>query len=144
MGSLENESSTSSWKEEEGCLHWLDQQPPLSVLYVSFGSVTLLSQCQFEEILSGLLSSQQRFLFVFRPDLLKAAPYTTFPSDFLAKSNEKGYVVNWAPQLNVLSHIFVGGFLTHAGWNSTIEAIAHVLPGGTSHDNIQALIKSLG
>eukprot|EP00250_Pteridium_aquilinum_P018406 c24073_g2_i1 orf=182-1669(-) len=125
---LHQECTTSLWKEDETCILWLDKQPPLSVLYICFGSFTLLSQSQLEEIIEGLLSSQQRFLWVFRPDLVENSLDTTFSLDLLSKSHDKGYVVDWAPQLRVLSHPSVGGFLTHCGWNSILEAISRGVP----------------
>lgn len=123
---LEGESSTSLWKEEDHCLQWLDQQPPQSVLYISFGSVTLLSKQQFEELLAGLEASGQRFLWAFRPDLVEDA--SSIPQEFRENTKDRGCIVSWAPQLRVLSHASVGAFLTHCGWNSTTEAIVAGVP----------------
>ncbi|MCO5592311.1 hypothetical protein L7F22_046311 [Adiantum nelumboides] len=124
---LLRESATSLWKEDKGCMSWLDQQPALSVLYISFGSITLLSKCQYEEFLNGLLSSQQRFLWVLRPGLVENLDYTSSVADIVSKSHGRGLVINWA-QLQVLVHPSVGGFLTHCGWNSTSESIASGVP----------------
>lgn len=126
---LHKEYATSFlWKEDEECITWLDQQPPSSVLYVSFGSIAVLSQVQFEEILSGLLMSEQRFLWAFRPGLVVDGTISSFPTHIMSKSHGKGFAVDWAPQLKVLSHPSVGGFLTHCGWNSVVESIAHGVP----------------
>ncbi|KAI5082075.1 hypothetical protein GOP47_0001818 [Adiantum capillus-veneris] len=122
---------TSLWKEDEGCIAWLDKQPSLSVLYISFGSITILSQSQFDEIMAALIASAQRFLWVFRPDLVKGVTSNSGSSAFdviMDQCNGRGCVVEWAPQLRVLAHPSVGGFLTHCGWNSVLEAIAHGMP----------------
>ncbi|KAI5059776.1 hypothetical protein GOP47_0026095 [Adiantum capillus-veneris] len=129
VDSLEEKSTTSFWKEDEACILWLDQQAPLSVLYISFGSVTCLSYPQFEEIVHGLLSSQHCFLWVVRPGLLPSPPNGEKRSlDLFSASHGRGRIVDWAPQLRVLAHPSIGGFLTHCGWNSTIEAIHHGVP----------------
>ncbi|KAI5074777.1 hypothetical protein GOP47_0010738 [Adiantum capillus-veneris] len=127
---LEEHSTTSLWKEDQTCMLWLDKQPPLSVLYISFGSVTLLSPSQFEEIVHGLLSSQQRFLWVLRPDLVETTGHESGKRtlDLLAQSQGQGCIVDWVPQLRVLGHSSIGGFLTHCGWNSTTEAISNGVP----------------
>ncbi|MCO5559421.1 hypothetical protein L7F22_013021 [Adiantum nelumboides] len=126
---LEEECITNLWKEDEACMPWLDQQPPLSVLYISFGSVTLLSPSQFEEIVNGLLASQQRFLWVLRPDLVEATHDSGKRTlDLLLQTQGRGLIVDWVPQLRLLGHPAISGFLTHCGWNSTTEAIYHGVP----------------
>eukprot|EP00249_Psilotum_nudum_P011254 c23059_g1_i1 orf=95-1546(-) len=118
---------TSLWKEDQGCLDWLDTQPARCVLYISFGSITILSVVQFEEIVLGLKASKQRFLWVFRPDLIDDSSYDG-AQHIKEKTQNQGYVVSWSPQLKVLAHPAVGGFLTHCGWNSTLESIGNGIP----------------
>ncbi|KAI5056518.1 hypothetical protein GOP47_0028336 [Adiantum capillus-veneris] len=125
---LENELMTGFWKEDEACMLWLDSQPCSSVLYISFGSVASLSLPQYEELVAGILSSKQRFLWVLRPNLVKDAPFSMSLEELSSKSHDKGYVTHWAPQVKVLSHPSIGGFLTHCGWNATIESISHGVP----------------
>ena len=123
------------------CLRWLDKQPHGSVLYVSFGSGGTLSREQLNELALGLEMSGQRFLWVVRSPHEKAAnatyfsvqsindPFDFLPKGFLERTKEVGLVVpSWAPQVQVLSHGSTGGFLTHCGWNSTLESIVHGVP----------------
>ncbi|KAI5072415.1 hypothetical protein GOP47_0013002 [Adiantum capillus-veneris] len=126
--SLNEESATSLWEEDKGCLAWLDQQPTSSVLYISFGSITILSKTQYEEFLNGLLASKQRFLWVFRAGLVDDIDYSSSVAQIVSESDGKGLVINWAPQQQVLAHPSVGGFFTHCGWNSTSESIANGVP----------------
>ncbi|KAL1559413.1 7-deoxyloganetic acid glucosyl transferase [Salvia divinorum] len=119
-------STASLWAEDRSCIHWLDGQPSKSVIYVSFGSITLVTREQVLEFWHGLLNSSQRFLWVMRPD--SVAGKDGIPADLIERSKEKGLVVEWAPQEEVLNHPAVGGFLTHSGWNSTLESIAAGVP----------------
>lgn len=98
--------------------NWLDVQPKNSVLYISFGSYVSMSPLQLEEIAMGLQDSALRFFWVARD---KATGLQQMCGD-------KGLVVPWCDQLKVLCHPSVGGFLSHCGWNSMLEAACAGVP----------------
>ncbi|PON56501.1 UDP-glucuronosyl/UDP-glucosyltransferase [Parasponia andersonii] len=98
--------------------------PPKSVIYVSFGSVTVVTQHDLMEFWYGLVNSKQRFLWVIRPDLIaREGDDGLVPAELAEETSERVYMVGYAPQELVLDHPAVGGFLTHSGWNSTSESI---------------------
>jgi pathogen-inducible salicylic acid glucosyltransferase len=101
------------------CKAWLDAHPPVSVVYVSFGSIASLGARQMEELAEGLCSSGMPFLWVVR-----ATETPKLPKNFAREAKARGLVVPWCPQLDVLAHPSVGCFVTHGGWNSTLEAIS--------------------
>ncbi|THG09829.1 anthocyanidin 3-O-glucosyltransferase 5-like [Camellia sinensis] len=123
-------------------LEWLDKQPSESVIYVSFGSGGTLSAEQTTELAWGLELSRQRFVWVLRPpkeDHADASFFTSgsgpdgtpefLPDGFLTRTHKAGVVVPlWGPQLEILSHPSVGGFLSHCGWNSTLESLSNGVP----------------
>ncbi|RWW47033.1 hypothetical protein BHE74_00047012 [Ensete ventricosum] len=127
--------------EKAECVAWLDEQPRGSVVFLCFGSMGLFSAEQIKEIATGLERSGQRFLWVVRsprnenqgpqgwgpssePDL-----ETLLPEGFLEQTKQRGFLAkSWAPQVEVLNHEAVGGFVTHCGWNSALEAIMAGVP----------------
>ncbi|KAK6137016.1 hypothetical protein DH2020_029241 [Rehmannia glutinosa] len=114
----------------ENCVEWLDSKPPQSVVYVSFGSIVHLKQEQIDEIAHGLVLAGVLFLWVLRPPQPmdpKAEPHV-LPEGFLGRVGDKGKIVGWAPQEEVLAHPSTGCFVTHCGWNSTMEAVASGVP----------------
>lgn len=116
------------WTEDSSCLGWLDRQPARSVIYVSFGSITLLNQYQLHELAGGLELSGRPFLWVCRPDLMDGSP-AVHRDEFAGNlAAGHGCVVKWAPQQKVLSHPSIGCFITHCGWNSTLEGLCNGLP----------------
>lgn len=119
--------ATSLWEEDLECLQWLQTKAPSSVLYVSFGSIAVMSMAQLQELALGLEASQQPFLWVVRPDIAEGKP-AVLPEGFTERIGDRGRIVQWAPQLKVLAHPSVGGFLTHNGWNSTSESISMGVP----------------
>eukprot|EP00252_Welwitschia_mirabilis_P017766 TRINITY_DN3942_c0_g1_i3.p1 TRINITY_DN3942_c0_g1~~TRINITY_DN3942_c0_g1_i3.p1 ORF type:complete len:465 (-),score=3.01 TRINITY_DN3942_c0_g1_i3:130-1524(-) len=113
---------SSLWTEESSCLQWLDTQKPGSVLFVSFGSITVLTQDELLEFAWGLEASNHPFLWVIRPDLLEGSS-AIFPKEFVEKTRGRAHFASWVDQKRVLDHESVGGFLTHSGWNSVLESI---------------------
>ncbi|KAI3470815.1 hypothetical protein Pfo_027478 [Paulownia fortunei] len=123
--------SSSFWEEDRSCMAWLDSQPANSVIYVSFGSITMLTRDELLEIWYGLVNSGQRFLWVIRPDSIVGSDSgngNKSPVELEEGTKLRGYMVGWVPQQEVLAHPAVGAFFTHSGWNSTLESIAIVLP----------------
>ncbi|XP_047340089.1 UDP glycosyltransferase 9-like [Impatiens glandulifera] len=107
------------------CIKWLNGMEEGSVVYVSFGSMASLSKEQMEELGYGLMNSKCHFLWVVRSGEEEA----NIPSWFKEKScDHQGQIVSWCPQLAVLAHKAVGCFVTHCGWNSTMEAISSGVP----------------
>ena len=116
-------------KVEPSCMAWLNTQHFRSVIYVSFGSLVRLSRDQLIEFWHGLVNSGKPFLWVVRPDLIEGnEELGQIPVELEQGTKERGYMMGWAPQEEVLGHPSVGGFLTHSGWNSTLESIFEGVP----------------
>ncbi|RDX73314.1 Zeatin O-glucosyltransferase, partial [Mucuna pruriens] len=117
------------------CMEWLDKQEPNSVIYVSFGTTTTLTEEQIQEIATGLEQSKHKFIWVLRDadkgDIFDGceAKKHELPNRFKERVEGMGVVVrDWAPQLEILSHTSTGGFMSHCGWNSCLESITMGVP----------------
>nr|XP_048319007.1 UDP-glycosyltransferase 74B1-like [Ziziphus jujuba var. spinosa] len=114
----------SLWKPlSDECLKWLETKTQNSVVYVSFGSMVSLTQKQMEEIAFGLQESNFHFLWVVRE-----SERDKLPNGFIVSAKEKGLIVGWCNQLEMLAHEAVGCFVTHCGWNSTLEGLSVGVP----------------
>ncbi|KAF0910923.1 hypothetical protein E2562_005320 [Oryza meyeriana var. granulata] len=141
VGPLVGEGAKEAAERNE-CLGWLDSQPDHSVVFLCFGSKGTFSAEQLKEIAVGLENSGQRFIWVVR-----TPPTTTegfkkymeqrpeldldavFPEGFMERTQDRGFIVtSWAPQVDVLRHPATGTFVTHCGWNSTLEGITAGVP----------------
>ncbi|KAI8014252.1 7-deoxyloganetin glucosyltransferase [Camellia lanceoleosa] len=100
---------------------------PKNLVYVNFGSVTVMSQQHLIEFAWGLANSNHYFLWIIRPDLV-IGDWVILPPEFEADTKERGLIAGWCPQEEVLNHPSVGVFLTHCGWNSTIESLTAGVP----------------
>ncbi|VAI80572.1 unnamed protein product [Triticum turgidum subsp. durum] len=114
--------------EDRSCLDWLDTQRPNSVVYVSFGSLVGIDTDEFLEMAWGLANSQRPFVWVVRPRLVHDCESSAIPGELQQKMGNRGRIVSWAPQQEVLRHPSVAAFLTHCGWNSTTESISEGVP----------------
>ncbi|RWR87778.1 UDP-glycosyltransferase 85K11 [Cinnamomum micranthum f. kanehirae] len=117
----------SMWKEETECLKWLDGHEAASVIYVNFGSTTVLTENQLMEFALGIAHSKYPFLWVIRPNLVMGG-HTNLPQELMDEIEGRGMLVGWCPQEKVLAHPSIAVFLTHCGWNSTLESISFGVP----------------
>lgn len=114
-------SSTDS--EAAPCMTWLDKQEPCSVVLASYGTVANLNKEQLDELGNGLCDSGKPFVWVLRSNEAEK-----LSRQLGGRCKERGLIVPFCPQLEVLAHKATGCFLTHCGWNSTIESIASGVP----------------
>ncbi|XP_074305149.1 7-deoxyloganetin glucosyltransferase-like [Silene latifolia] len=115
------------WKEDSECLEWLDMKDPKSVLYVNFGSITVMNQENIVEMAWGLADSGQSFVWIIRPDLFIGED-AILPQEFVQVIEERGFLASWCDQKAVLSHPSISGFLTHCGWNSVLDSVSNGVP----------------
>ncbi|KAF2318999.1 hypothetical protein GH714_012381 [Hevea brasiliensis] len=134
LRSIKKQESYSSlnplWEVDRTCITWLDNQASHSVLYVSFGSIAIMTREQLMEFWYGVENSKKKFLWVIRPNSVTTNDdgVEEIPEELQEGPKERGYIVKWAPQEEVLAHKAIGGFLTHSGWNSTLESIVAGVP----------------
>ncbi|KAK3412347.1 abscisate beta-glucosyltransferase [Eucalyptus grandis] len=122
--------------DEQSCLSWLNAKETNSVLYVSFGSLARLTPKQLLEIAYGLEASGCSFIWavgkIFKPsENGEGSREDWLPSGFEERLKESGkglIIKGWAPQLLILEHPSVGGYMTHCGWNSTLEGVSAGVP----------------
>ncbi|GLU11514.1 hypothetical protein SLE2022_282530 [Rubroshorea leprosula] len=121
--------SASRLKEDSSCISWLNRQAPKSVVYVSFGSLAAMDEEELVNMAWGLANSEQPFLWVVRPGSVRGSEWIeSLPETFHERVGERGNIVRWAPQKEVLEHGSVGAFWSHCGWNSTLESISEGVP----------------
>ncbi|KAB2039635.1 hypothetical protein ES319_D02G024500v1 [Gossypium barbadense] len=125
--SLDNSLRTDLFQSDsKDYFQWLDSKPKSAVVYVSFGSIAVLTKQQVEEIARALISSRQPFLWVVRnrKDGGEEEDKLTCREEL----EQFGRVVPWCSQVEVLSHPSLGCFVTHCGWNSTLESMVAGVP----------------
>eukprot|EP00250_Pteridium_aquilinum_P019383 c24407_g4_i2 orf=151-1566(+) len=119
------DNDTSAKSSGASALTWLDSRATSSVIYVSFGSNFVHTDDEIAELAHGLEASGKAFLWVIRSDSLEQGHELAdvLPRGFKERTAERGLITPWVSQLDVLAHPAVGGFLSHCGWNSTLESV---------------------
>lgn len=119
-------------KQDDEIVSWLDDQPSCSVVFLCFGSYGSFNKDQVKEIAMALQRSGCRFLWSLKQPPGEgeidapsgyANPGEVLPERFLQRTSGIGKVIGWAPQVEVLCHSAVGGFVSHCGWNSILESL---------------------
>ncbi|KAK7277448.1 hypothetical protein RJT34_22461 [Clitoria ternatea] len=117
--------------QENHCLEWLNLMKPNSVIYVCLGSLCRLVPSQLIELGLGLEASNRPFIWVVKTSGEKFSELEKWLEDenFEERVRGRGLLIKgWAPQILILSHPSIGGFLTHCGWNSAIEGVCSGVP----------------
>ncbi|CAI9786301.1 unnamed protein product [Fraxinus pennsylvanica] len=115
--------------DEHECLEWLNSKEPNSVVYICFGSIATFTAKQLYEIAKGLEISGQKFIWVVREGKNQDENENWLPEGFEERTKDKGLIIRgWAPQLLILENKAIGGFVTHCGWNSTLEGVCSGVP----------------
>ncbi|XVE78441.1 hypothetical protein DITRI_Ditri13aG0145300 [Diplodiscus trichospermus] len=154
-------SSLCDEAQRDEIMKWLDGQPPSTVVFLCFGSFMPMGEAQAMEIAKGLEQCGHRFLWSARiqrstnDDESEKANNCTdlkkiLPQGFLERTKGRGLVCSWAPQIEVLAHKSIGGFVSHCGWNSILESLWHGVPILTwpmyaeQRQNAFQMVKDLG
>ena len=115
--------------DEAQCLRWLDLMKPGSVTFVSFGSLACTAPRQLVELGLGLEASKKPFVWVIKAGDKFPQVEEWLAEGFEERVKDRGLIIRgWAPQVLILWHKAIGGFMTHCGWNSTIEGICAGIP----------------
>nr|XP_043639540.1 UDP-glycosyltransferase 89B2-like [Erigeron canadensis] len=136
----------SSAVSPDDLFRWLDRKSDDSVVYICFGSRFTLSEKQMSSLASALELSKVNFILC-----VKASDSSFIPSGFIDRVGDRGFIVKgWAPQLAILRNRAVGSFVTHCGWNSTLEGVAAGVMmmtwsmGADQYANAKLLVDQLG
>ncbi|KAL1534592.1 UDP-glucose flavonoid 3-O-glucosyltransferase 7-like [Salvia divinorum] len=115
-------SGGTSPENHHDCVKWLESRKPNSVVYLCFGSMAIIQKPQINEIAAALEDIEQEFIWVVGKE-------AEVEEGFEARTEGRGMIIRgWAPQVQILSHAAVGGFVTHCGWNSVLEGVAAGVP----------------
>ncbi|MED6191575.1 hypothetical protein PIB30_001307 [Stylosanthes scabra] len=110
--------------DDEGCIEWLNKHDIASVVYISFGTVIVPPPHELIAIAEAIDESGYPFIWSFRG----RRHDEQLPEGFLERTKDKGKMVSWSPQVEILKHEAIGVCVTHSGWNSIMECMVGGVP----------------
>nr|AXL95241.1 UDP-glycosyltransferase [Andrographis paniculata] len=117
--------------DEHKCLTWLDSRDHGSVMFVCLGSLSRMDAGQMIKLGLALEASGRSFVWAVKKSTNEFKAWLS-KENYEERVKGRGLLIHgWAPQLLILSHASIGGFLTHCGWNSIMEGISAGLPMAT-------------
>ncbi|GAV06722.1 hypothetical protein RvY_16663 [Ramazzottius varieornatus] len=124
----DGKTKTTNLETEEKVRSWLETKQAASVVYICFGSVATPKPEQLKEIGRTILQLNQPVIWSLKknkhghlPEEVKAAAQIDFGGEGNADKNI--LILSWAPQKMILAQPNVALFVSHCGWNSTIEGL---------------------
>ncbi|MED6127544.1 hypothetical protein PIB30_089036, partial [Stylosanthes scabra] len=110
-------------------MRFLDEQETSSVVFLCFGSRGSFGPSQTRQIAIALRRSGVRFLWAMRSPPNKANDdENPLPEGFLEWMEGRGMICEWTPQVEILAHKAICGFVSHCGWNSILESLWFGVP----------------
>ncbi|KAF5191038.1 Udp-glycosyltransferase 85a8 [Thalictrum thalictroides] len=148
-----NSIESNLWKLEAGYLQWLDSKEDNSVVYVNFGSITVMTPQQMIEFAWGLANSNQTFLWIIRPDIV-SGDSAILPHEFLMDTKERGLLASMEIDNNVkrneveslvreLMEGEKGKEMKLKAMEWKMKAEEATSPTGLSYKNIDKLVKEI-
>ncbi|XP_075659249.1 7-deoxyloganetin glucosyltransferase-like [Castanea sativa] len=120
------------WKQEPGCVEWLNSKEPNSIVYVNYGSITIMTPRQLIEFAWGLANSEKHFLWIIRPDLVRGDS-AIIPPEFVTETKNRGMLASWCPQEQILKHPSID-----VEWGIVMEVDNNV-----QRDEVEKLVREL-
>ncbi|KAL9690230.1 hypothetical protein QQ045_010627 [Rhodiola kirilowii] len=124
-----NHVSETNQAERTRILSWLDEQKNESVVFLCFGRQGCFKAEQVKEMALGLELSGVKILWALKKQVTPGPGGSEsddlnniLPEGFLMRIGAQGIICGWAPQLEILAHPAVGGFVTHCGMQSILES----------------------
>jgi len=100
---------------------WMEKRTDRSVVYISMGSKFKLSKEHCFKLLKGVMEANLGLVWSLRKSNQWAL------SDFLLDPN-KVFVLEWSPQLDILTSHKIHSAILHGGFNGLSEALANAVP----------------
>lgn len=119
------EGKHDSLENSKKHMDWLNSKGESSVIYLSFGTMIKIPKLETEEIAKGLLTSGRPFMWIMKKNEDEKEEDKL---SCMERLEEQGLIVPWCSQIEVLSHKALGCFVTHCGWNSTLESLSSGVP----------------